>query len=324
MKKGLKALVAIVAAGALLMSMSLAAFAATYTTETVYVAGDNTKVQVTTNVTGLSGSEQVAYLVTSNNDSEIVWVDQKPATDGAVEFKFKTAAANAKGAGSTILVGSQSIAAGEFDASKQNLIKLADATATWSVAKGADDKEHGKVYAVEAENVTGSVTGSAVTFVALPDAGYALTGITKNGEAVAFVAGTNERTFDLAANAEFVFTFSAVAAGTPTAAFTGTTLAVADKTVSIPAKATNATEFGILVGEGASALDAAAIAAMESNVNVNGITKYAALGANEDGAFIISLTDNGDVFNGTNEFDGVVYAINGANVAFSSAFTFGK
>ncbi len=323
MKKGLKALVAIVAAGALLMSMSLAAFAATYTTETVYVTGDNTKVEVTTNVTGLSGSEQVAYLVTSNNDSEIVWVDQKAATNGAVEFKFKTAAANAKGAGSTILVGSESIAAGSFDADKQNLIKLADATATWSVALDQEGKAHGMVYAVEAENVTGSVKGSVVTFVALPDAGYALAGITKDGAEVPFVAGTNERAFPLDADAEFVFTFEAVAAGAPTAAFTGTTLAVVDKTVSIPAKATNATEFGILVGAGATALDAAAISAMEPNVAVNGIAKYAALGANEDGAFIISLIDDGDVF-GAREYTGVVYAINGATVEFSNAFTFGK
>ena len=319
MKKGLKALVAIVAAGALLMSMSLAAFAATYTTETAYVTGDNTKVQVTTNVSGLSGSEQVAYLVTSNNDSEIVWVDQKAATDGAAEFQFKTAAANAKNLGSTILVGSESIAAGSFAADKQNLIKLADCTATWSV------NGNGQVYAVEAESTTGSVKGSAVTFVALPDAGYALTGITANGEAVASIGTQNVRTFDLVADTAYEFTFSAVAAGTPTATVANSTFAVAEKTVSIQGKATNATEFGILVGEGANALDAAAITAMDSNVNYDGIVKYAALGANEDGTFIISLTDEGDVFaNAAEAFSGVVYAINGSTVVTSDAFTFGE
>lgn len=320
MKKGLKALVAIVAAGALLMSMSLAAFAATYTTETAYVSGDNTKVQVTTSVTGLAGSEQVAYLVTSNNDDSIVWVDQKAATDGAATFSFKTAAANAKGLGSSILVGSESIAAGSFAADKQNLIKLAEANITWSVVG------NGKVYAVEAESTTGTVEGDAVTFVALPDAGYVLTGITKAGVAVPSIGTSNVRKFDgLTVDTAFVFTFEAVAAGAPTASVAAANFAVVDKTVSIQANATNATEFGILVGEGASALDAATISAMESNVNVDGIVKYAALGANEDGTFIISLTDEGDVFaNAAEAFSGVVYAINGSTVATSSAFTFGK
>ncbi len=327
MKKGLKALVAFVAAGALLASMSVAAFAANYTTETKYVTGDTTKVTVTTQVSGVAENEQVAYLVTSNNDNSIVWVDQKAASGTTAEFSFTTDAADAKGLGSTIQVGTTSIAANSFDATKENLIILPTYKATWSIVG------NGKVYAFgEAADdktevgATGVSSADIVTFVVLPDAGYELTGIKKAGVPEATIGTSNVRTFALTADTAFEFTFAATA-DSATAAYTGTTLTVANAIVSIPGTATGA-EFGVLASKDAAnlaGLDAATVSAMENGASTNGVVKYAALGANEDGSFIIALEDtDGTVFDGVNEFTGCIYAIANGNIATSTTFTFGK
>jgi len=74
------------------MLLGTTAFAATTTTTTY----DGTYITATTQVTGATGTEQVTYLVHNSADAdiaddEIVYINQKPAVDGAATFIYKVA-----------------------------------------------------------------------------------------------------------------------------------------------------------------------------------------------------------------------------------------
>ncbi len=321
MKKGLKALVAFVAAAALLASMSVVAFAANYETVTTYAG--NGKVSVTTTVTGVAENEQVAYLV-KNGDS-IVWVDQKAAEGTGASFTFTTDALNAAGLGSTIQVGTTSIADGSFEAIKQNKVQFDGFNVTWST------DGNGMVYAfvggvASADKATSTKAYGEVTFVIAPNAGYVLDTIKKGGESVGATIGST-RTFAVDAATNFEFTFKAAEITQASATTTETDIAAENGVVLINGTAIG-TEFGVLASlENADKLDtltAAEISAMTNNVSKGGVVKFSALGANEDGKFIIRLADTeGNTFIEGKTYTGCIYAIYNGNVDKSSTFTFG-
>jgi len=79
------------------MLLGTTAFAATTTTTTY----DGEYITVSTTVTGATGDEQVTYLVHNSADadiadSEIVYINQKPATSGSATFDYKVAMTDAE------------------------------------------------------------------------------------------------------------------------------------------------------------------------------------------------------------------------------------
>lgn len=85
----------VVALGAMTTLLaSSTAFAATYSTRTLYKAGSNEKVEVATIVTGLAENDEVTYL--AGSAEKPVYINQYTAdpTDGKYVFKYTTDAAN--------------------------------------------------------------------------------------------------------------------------------------------------------------------------------------------------------------------------------------
>lgn len=69
---------------------STTAFAATYSTRTLYKAGDNTKVEVATTVSNLALDDEVTYLAGSTDDP--VYINQYTANATTYTFKYTTKA----------------------------------------------------------------------------------------------------------------------------------------------------------------------------------------------------------------------------------------
>lgn len=84
----------VVLAICVVLSMSVTAFAATYTTTTTYVLGTPDKVSVTTAITA-TGSEQVTYIAYTGaptdtpTDSTILYVNQDAASNGIISFTYE-------------------------------------------------------------------------------------------------------------------------------------------------------------------------------------------------------------------------------------------
>lgn len=171
MKKGYFKTLAALAAGAMLLSMNMSAFALEYTASTTY-KDDSTATVNVSGVTAAAGDE-VAFL--AENSSTIIYVDQKTAgTDGKVgDFSFDIDLTGAA-ASPTIKVGSTSTAAG--DASS---IKIGEKTITLkSDGNGfvgfADTEIKDYVGTEEIADVTGKAYDGQTTivFYAAPAAGY--------------------------------------------------------------------------------------------------------------------------------------------------------
>lgn len=69
---------------------STTAFAATYSTRTLYVAGDTSKVEVATTVTGLNANDEVTYL--AGDSANPVYINQYTADNTTYTFKYTTTA----------------------------------------------------------------------------------------------------------------------------------------------------------------------------------------------------------------------------------------
>lgn len=69
---------------------STTAFAATYSTRTLYVAGDTSKVEVATTVTGLTANDEVTYL--AGDSANPVYINQYTADNTTYTFKYTTTA----------------------------------------------------------------------------------------------------------------------------------------------------------------------------------------------------------------------------------------
>ncbi len=314
MKKGLKKTLAAVIALTMLLSMSVCAFAAELNVVTTYdVATDAANVSVVATVTG-AGTDQVAFL--AKNGDDIIWIDQQPAVSGTATSTFKTSKANA---GAIVSAGTSSIASASVTGSGSETIALPNYTVT------IGEVANGKVIAdVE-------TTSDYVTFTVAPAVGYELDKVTVTvGEETSdfeFIGGT--RKVQVTADTTFNFTFKKVAAAAVTAPAAPTTSSVvADgegKVATIAGSAQGAVEYGMLI---ANAADEALLAAVDTVDEIaaitdaaeSGVRKYKALGASEDGKYIISLKDTaGTFFDGTLAYKAVLYSV-GSNVALSNVF----
>ncbi len=342
MKKGYLKVLAAVAAVAMLMSMSLSVFAdaPTYTTTTTYNLSDETKVDVVTEVTGVGAEDQVAYLVTEKNSTpgNIIWIDQQAADeDGAVTFSFTTDAANAKGLGSEIKVGSTSYAATAFD-SAETEVKLANYTVTYAEEVKSGENVIGRVKAtvVSGNSVT---DGDEIEFTVYPAAGYefdkCVAVVGSDETELPWVAGSSVKKVAVKANTTYEFSFKAVTATLEVASVVGSATVSANpagkQVGSVAGSAKGASEFGILVINAESAesllnnVSAADFANWENATDKNGVRKYQALGANEAGEYVISLVDSTDEFfaNGAS-YKAVLYALKGDSLLKSAVFTLGE
>lgn len=152
------------------------------------------KVEVVSTVTGATGTEEVALLAYDATgtfaDGKILYIDQKPATDGTAEFKYQVEATKINGI--------------------QTAVKFGTGTSTGTnspAVVGLDDEM--KMYNVVAGTCTNgsvSVTSGAysgtedtVTVTATPvDATYEVAGITANGVALTLLSGGSSATFNIA------------------------------------------------------------------------------------------------------------------------------
>ncbi len=306
MRKGIKLLAAIVAA-ATASTMSLSAFAATYTTTTVYV-GD--KVTVTTEVTGAKGEEEVAYLVhkadavvDALDSTTIYYIDQKTASaEGTAEFSFTADKSIAEGVGSVVKAGTTSQAYGTEvtpEEEKDGVVKVAEYTVTYSVSGG-----NGTVYAVSEltdgqdlpEAAAGSVKGGeSVSFLVVPAMGYQLSKVTVDGVENASPTTSAGGIFTATITKDCAVTFEfAAAAGEATATTNdGTTVEYRDvssrNTITAFAKATGAVkEAGILFS-----MDQEALAGVTDIDSLpEDVKKFSALAIGSDGSFAIRLVED--------------------------------
>ena len=95
-KKGLlRKIAALTAALAMIGSFAVCASAVNVSTTTQYVTGNEAKVNVIANVSGLDGADYVTYYATKGGTP--VYVDQKEVSSGAARFEYVTAATNLNG-----------------------------------------------------------------------------------------------------------------------------------------------------------------------------------------------------------------------------------
>lgn len=156
----------VVALGAMTTLLaSSTAFAATYSTRTLYKAGSNEKVEVATIVTGLAENDEVTYLAGSAENP--VYINQYTAnpvsTDGKYVFKYTTDAANI-GTTSIKMAKTASDFTGGAEVTPDSSNTVADPTAfTFKVT--VDDAAEQTVSVVDARSVAAadSVISLAVT-----------------------------------------------------------------------------------------------------------------------------------------------------------------
>lgn len=100
-----KKIAAMIVASATFMAFATSGFAASVTTTTTYNKISD-KVVVDVNVTGAQAGKEVTYLVKSKDTgNKIVYIDQKTATDGTVNFNYKVAKSDITTLGATVQFG---------------------------------------------------------------------------------------------------------------------------------------------------------------------------------------------------------------------------
>lgn len=166
MKKGLKKTLAALAAGAMLLSMNMSAFALTYSASTTYKNATTAQVEVKYTA---DATEQVAFLVTKSaeNNNDILYIDQKEGTGSEATFSFDMSFADAK-AGATLKAGSTSEAYSE--SKKQTVQLFGYAITVNSDANGSAAVDETTVY------------DGAVKLYVRPNMGYELATIVVNEE----------------------------------------------------------------------------------------------------------------------------------------------
>ena len=283
MKKGYLKTLAALATGSLLLSMSLSAFAAPrFNVTTTY--GSDGMVDVTVSDISAGAGDEVAFL--AEKGSEIVYIDQKTAdTNGSVaNFTFKLTEAQATGETQTKLrVGSTSQAA---DAGK--VVELAGKTVTLAVA----DPATGYVEAASQKTYANTLNVYVV-----PAAGYKLASYTvDSGTPVTEFIKTSEGAVTISGFADgstVTFTFTEITepetATVPTSGTVTPSATTNTKKAAVIAKATGATEYGILVAETADAINA--VTDVSTLTPFTAVKKFAALAANYDGSFGVTVQD---------------------------------
>lgn len=312
MRKGIKVLAAI-AAATTASAMSLSAFAANYTSSTVYDAAKS-EYTTTTNVTD-AGTDEVAYLVTKANatgvdENSIVFIDQKQAVDGNVEFTFTFNAVDvAKFKDADIKVGTTSTAASNVTVTNPGtdnkvVVPNTDITVTYSV-----DGEGGRVLAVTSETnevgaeqlvAEGKATASnQLSFVVAPDMGYKLA--TVNNEAAAPLNSDGLYTVSVSETAKnFVFKFEEdTTETTPTVTLNQLENAVEitdakNSVMSYAGASLNSKGAGMYFAATADALGATNEAALKAGHLPKGVAHVAALKIGSDGKYAIRLAETFD------------------------------
>lgn len=289
MKKGLKKILAALAAGAMLLSMNMSAFALEYNASTTYTEGNT----ATVNVTGVKAgaNDQVAFL--AENGNEIIYIDQKTAdASGAVtDFNFTIDFDDAK-ATPTIKVGSTSTAAG---AAKS--IKLEGKT----INVKPNDEEYGQV-AIDSSTVYGN---SFLVYVAPYSDYYATGNYTINDE---FKNGTVTNEGAISINIADLEATGAIIEIEFEKLYVANEAYISNVVVkeledergfTVIGTASGATDFGALlaVDDGDSFDDELLITNGEIgnyNAFTKNIKKFAAMASNAKGQFSVTVTDNGN------------------------------
>ncbi len=314
MKKGFMKALAAVAAGAILLTMSLSAFALSYDVATVYDAQGTSEVTVS-NILAAAG-EEVAFLVES--ESAIVYIDQKTA-DGSgnvADFSFVVDNGDYE-----IRVGSTGTAN-----SAATTFALAQNKAT---VNGFDVTVSAADAAIEAGNRVAIEAGAGfVKVYTLAAAGWGVAGYTVNGEEGVAIENGEFFTVEVTANAaiEVLFTQDkdamAPITGTPVATAAPAQPAFGENKAGVLATATSATEYGILLTQDAAALDAISVAAdvAELSEDEGDVRKFVALAKNAEGQYAVVVQNvEGDWY-------ACAYAVNGDDLAktATTAFSFGE
>lgn len=272
MKKGYFKTLAALAAGAMLLSMNMSAFALEYTASTTY-KDDNTATVNVTDVAATAGDE-VAFL--AQNGETIIYVDQKTAgANGKVgNFSFDIDLTDAA-ASPTIKVGSTSTAAGEAKTIKigEKIITLKSDGNGFVGFADTEIKDYDGTEDIA--DVTGKTYSGQTTiaFYAAPAAGYKVDKVQVDSsstiDAIASNDGVYTATVDDTADHTITVTFAEKTGVTANATATCATVSNNGKTLTVLGKA-NTSDCGIKVGD----------------------KQYAALVTNSDGAFCVVLDAN--------------------------------
>ena len=281
MKKGLKKILAALAAGAMLLSMNMSAFALEYSASTVYK--DANTATVTVNYTA-GENEQVAFL--AEDADGIIYIDQKAGTGSQATFDFDISLADAI-AGATLKAGSTSEAYAE---AKKQTISVAGKTITvTSDENGYAAVEAATVYETSVPLYVFPAPGYEVNEIKLGET--VLSGLTKQGDFYSInLAGTGE-------TVEINVTFK-------TATVTGDAVAVyttlengstnAERSVTVFGKVSNANEGGILLSTAAITEETQI---PEDYTATAVVRAFPALAVNAAGEFSVTLKENvGDNF----------------------------
>lgn len=316
MKKGFMKTLAALAAGAMLLSMNMSAFALTYGADTNYDAtSGNARVTVTYTA---DAEEQVAFL--AERGAEIIFIEQKEADGTSQSFSFNVDLDDATSGVATLKAGSTKTAYAE---NTKETINLLGREVTLSAV--------GEGYVAVDTNaaLTKTVYEDTIEVYALPGMGKAVASISVNGVVQgAIIPQGNLYSITLPAEEEvsIAFTFAdATVSGTPVATFTSVTndSTDAERSITVFGTVANAVEGGILLSTEALNEDTAI---PESYRVEAAVRAYPALAVNAEGQFYITLEE--DVEGAKHLTPGTynvgVYAVNanGSNVASGSTVTF--
>ena len=276
MKKGLKKILAALAAGAMLLSMNMSAFALEYNASTAYK--DANTATVTVQYTA-GAEEQVAFL--AEDADGIIYIDQKAGTGNQETFTFDVSLTDAID-GATLKAGSTSEAYAE---AKKQTISVAGKTITvTSDENGYAAVEEATVYDGVAKLYVFPAPGYEVDVIKLD--GTVLTGLAKQADGFYSIdlASTGK---DVAIDVTFK---TATVTGDAVAVFTKVddNSTATDRVITVFGRVTSAKDGGIL-------LSTAAITAttdIPENYSADATVRaFPALAVNDAGAFSVTLTE---------------------------------
>lgn len=282
MAKTFKRIAALAMAIALVVCFAVSASAISVATTTQYVAGDESKVNVTVNVTDGGDAAYVTYYATK--DSTPVFIDQEALDGGNATIQYQTAATNLKGsvivgytdgAATNWSINGYTVSAGAYTVTPSVIPNDKDTTATVKIAYTAsENKKFEKVEPTNATVTSATEAADGTITVVLANVTGDVTLTVKEQAATAPDAKVT------------YIDGAAIKVGEDNLGEDPANTAVkGNRKLTVIGQFTgNAKEYGVAISS-TEAITKANIAAAE---------KYAALGKNTNGVFAVQLIDEGE------------------------------
>ncbi len=289
----LKKIAALTAAIAMVLSFAVCAGAVNVDTTTQYVEGDETKVNVIADVSGLGDALYVTYYAT--NDEGVVYVDQENVVDGEATFDYVTAAENLN---SNVKVGYAAGTAAKDATIDGYAVTVEGGTATPAVIPTEFEGTVVLAYTVASGYEVTGVTATGADATLVTNDATSVTVALANVTGDVAIAVTTQALENVGANALYVDGAAIVSTGADTDAIYDADgeeilgsakdefkAAEGDRKLTVLAKVENSNAFGVIIS--ADEITTGAVDALPTA----GV--YAAKGAGSEGYFAIQLIDTG-------------------------------